>query len=268
LWDSRCRWAPACQPRSNRARSTPPAALSDTGPQIPFTASHWYSTALEEEYPAGPGYEWAGYVSSWQSYSDTGGPQNFTTTIDFGLPPGKNGKPFTGPFDYDAVVGAQQYESGADGPTTPPANTPYCPNSGAFGPDGSDFYWECFGETYPAVVAPATTPTLAAWPINNAAIFPSKEVSASRGSTKKLNFTFYYHGEALGVPFKFSATGTLHGAKISVSPATLTPSATDSPVTVKVKVPARAAKGTYKIKLTAKLASGQSRTATAELKVH
>jgi hypothetical protein len=248
-----------------------------SGKQITFTGRHWYSTGLESLYPAKAGYEWAGYVSLWEDdYSSTSGPQNFTATIDFGLPRGKNGKPFAGPFQYEAVVGGQQYDQGGGSASAKPGDsTPDCgealgppPFYGVGygtedGPDGSAYEYDCANDLSPAEGAFKIVG------IKNAAVLPGKEVSAFRGSTKKVRFTFDYTGKKLGAAFKFIATTNLHGAKTSVSPTTFNPTGTSSKtVTVKVKVPAAARSGTYKVKLTAKLANGQSRTATAELKVH
>jgi hypothetical protein len=251
-----------------------------SGKPITFTGSHWYSAGLESLGPAPAGYQWAGYVSPWEdSYDAASGPQNFTATIDFGLPPGKNGKPFAGPFNYEADVGGQQYDQGGgSAPTTPSNLTPDCgevvapamgPGYGYLygetdgSPNGSDYDYDCDNDISPGAGEFTSVK------INNAGLVPGKEVAALRGSTKNLHFTFDYTGTSLGAAFKFSATTNLHGAKTSVSPTTFNPTATSSKtVTVKVKVPAGARSGTYKVKLTAKLANGQSRTATAELKVH
>jgi hypothetical protein len=249
-----------------------------SGPQITFTASNWYSTQLEEELPAHAGYEWAGYVSPWEdNYSSTSGPQDLAATIDLGLPAGKHGKPFAGPLEYEAVVGGQQFTASTmTGGSTTPSDTnvptacntaPESPYAGkGYGedddPDGSYYSYACVDSTYPSS-------GFASVDINNAGIVAGKAVSASRGTTKSVYFTFDYVGTALGAPFKLSATTTIHGAKTSVSPAKLSPTGTTSKqVTVRVKVPGGTASGTYKVTLTAKLANGQSRTATAELKVH
>jgi hypothetical protein len=236
------------------------------GPQLTLTGSHWYSTGLEELLPARSGYKWAGYVSPWaDNYSDSSGPQNFTATVDFGLPPGKNGKPFAGPFTYEAVVGGQQYFAGSMGaPAKPSDNVPKCSEGSSTdqGLDESTYFFNCDEQSYPASGFVSLN-------IANAALLPGKETSASRKSTANTHFTFDYTGTALGNAFKFSATTTLHGTKIKLSPATFKPTGTSSKqVTVKFKVPAGARSGTYKVTLTAKLANGQTRTATDELKVH
>jgi hypothetical protein len=245
-----------------------------SGKPLTFTATNWYSGELESLFPASTPYEWAGYVSQWEdNYSATSGPQDFTATIDFGLPPGKNGKPFAGPFEYEAVVGGEQYYQGTDGaPAKPYNNIPDCGVNGPplgtgfgedSGPDESEYYYACDDDISPGVGESTSVD------INNAALLPGKEVSALRGSTKNLHFTFDYTGTALGAAFEFSATTSLHGGKTSVNPTTFNPTGTSSKtVTVKVKVPAGARSGTYKVKLTAKLANGQSRTTTAEFKVH
>ena len=243
---------------------------TDSGPQIPFTASSWYSAALERTDPAPSGYEWAGYVSSWQTYNITSGPQNFTATVDFGLPPGKGGKPYTGPFDYVAIVGGQQYNKGSSGVATPPSDTPDCENDGQDNSNGSSFTWLCLDDSYPEVISPATTPVPATFTIINAGFLPVKQLTASRGSTKTLHFTLDYQGPPLGEAFHFSATSTLHGAKVHVTPATFNPSADSSKqVTVTVNVPKTARSATYKVTVKAELpVNSQTRTGTAELKVH
>lgn len=245
---------------------------NDTGPQLVFTSSSAYTEELQRLEPAASGQEWVGYVSQYVDHNETSGDQNFTATADFGLPKSKNGAPFAGPFTYQLVVGGREYFQGsATNPMTPPTTEPIdCLESATTGYDSFEsgssapsYDWICIDDSSPSTLG--TSATLAT---RDAGIVPGKKVTTAAGKKAHLHFTFKYEGSSPGASFKLTATTHLRGAKVSVSPKSVTPSGTSStPVTVTVTVPATGKAGTYKIKLTAKLPDGESRTGTDVLAV-
>ena len=84
-----------------------------------------------------------------------------------------------------------------------------------------------------------------------------------------LPFTLRYAGSATAAAnFALTATSTLPGATLAVTPGGLAPASnSDSQALVAVGIPAGAKAGTYDVTLTAKLATGQSRSRTGKLTV-
>ena len=93
--------------------------------------------------------------------------------------------------------------------------------------------------------------------------------SGGPGSLVSLPFTLRYAGTATAAAnFGLSATSTLPGATLAVTPGGLAPASnSDSQALVAVGIPAGARAGTYDVTLTAKLANGQTRTRTGKLTV-
>ena len=93
--------------------------------------------------------------------------------------------------------------------------------------------------------------------------------SGAPGTLVSLPFTLRYAGNATAAAnFGLSATSTLPGATLAVTPGGLAPATnSDSQALVAVGIPAGAKTGTYDVTLTAKLASGQTRSRTGKLTV-
>ena len=93
--------------------------------------------------------------------------------------------------------------------------------------------------------------------------------SGAPGSLVSLPFTLRYAGTATAAAnFGLSATSTLPGANLAVTPGGLAPASnSDSQALVAVGIPAGAKAGTYDVTLTAKLANGQTRSRTGKLTV-
>ena len=244
----------------------------NTGPQLAFTSSTAYTHELQRLEPAAKGQEWVGYVSQYVDYSSSSGDQNFTATVDFGLPHSKSGAPYAGPFRYQLVVGGRQYEQENDSPTTPPTTEPIdCDTSATSlyysfpdsGNSSGEYGWICVDASSPSALGDN-----ASLATRDAGIVPGKKVTGSAGKTAEVPFKFEYAGAKPGASFKLKASTKLHGAKLSLSPTSITPTGTSSKkVTVKVRIPASARAGTYTVKLTAKLPDGESRTGTDRLVV-
>jgi hypothetical protein len=253
-------------PASFTSTSTGP---NDTGPQLTFTSSSAYSSELQRLEPAASGEQWAGYVSQWVNYSGTTD-QNFTATADFGLPQAKNGAPFAGPFNYQLVVGGRQYYQGSSTIPTPASTEGIdCEASATQGygsvdsSDSAEEDWICVDDQSPSTLgADATLPT------RDAGIVPGKTVRVRAGKKAAAHFTFEYNGTSPGASFTLSARTTARRTKATPKPKSITPAGTsNTPVTVTVPVPANAKAGTYKVKLTAKLPDGESRSGTVKVVV-
>jgi hypothetical protein len=243
---------------------------------LTLTRSTAYTDAIQTAITPNPGEEWVGYVSQYVNYNDTGTTdQILTATPDFGLPAGKNGGAFGGPFNYQLLLGALFWDPNSSAETTPPTTTTYIcgttpadAESGqsepASPPTGTPYDEEiCVFNYWPATIGRVDPIT-----INDAGILPGKRVTVSPGNGARLSFTFEYDGSAPHAAFKLSASTTVKHAGAHSVLSSITPHGTTSKKdTVTVNVPARTKRGTYKVTLTAKLPNGQSRTATAEIKV-
>jgi hypothetical protein len=226
---------------------------------------------------AKPGYgeEWVGYTSQWfKDYSDTSGTQSFTATVDFGLPKGPGGGPFDGPFQYQAVVGGALFDPGSDpgDPATPPNNEPVkcggsqTPQTATTANENTtDYYegeggWICDDNSYPEDLG-----IDAGIFVNDAAIVPGSKLTLHPGTSGKAKFTFEYLGSS-HARFKLSASTTVRGGSAHASVSKITVQG-DTTKSVSVTVHAGTRPGTYKVKLTAKLSNGQTRTGTIKIKV-
>ena len=93
--------------------------------------------------------------------------------------------------------------------------------------------------------------------------------SGGPASLVSLPFTLRYAGNATAAAnFALTATSTLPGATLAVTPGGLAPASnSESQALVAVGIPAGARAGTYDVTLTAKLATGQTRSRTGKLTV-
>jgi PASTA domain len=236
---------------------------TDSGPQLQFTQNPQYAGELQRLEPAPANEEWVGYTSQYVSYNSASGDQNFTATVDFGLPTNANGSPFAGPFTWQAVVGGREFVANG---VTPDQDAPVdCESSlttGLGGPTGAE--WICVDDAYPATLG--SDNTLAT---RDAGIVPGSPTSAVAGTVASAPFTLAYAGGALpAATFALGAVTTVPGASATPSQATLAPATNSStPVDVSVPVPATTAPGTYDVTLTGVLPDGEQRTGTAQLTV-
>lgn len=96
-------------PKGSKAPASFTATTGPTSgqPKLSFTSSKSYAGQLQSLNPAGSGKEWVGYASQYFVYSSSGGQQNFTAKVTFGLPKGVKGT-----FMYMAVVGGRAQSAG------------------------------------------------------------------------------------------------------------------------------------------------------------
>jgi hypothetical protein len=240
---------------------------------VTFTKNADYGATVETSAPAPSGFEWVGYTTPYIAYNYTGsGNQLFTATAALGIPQGKNGAPVNSIFKYQVVIGGWEWEqNGASSSVPPPAvydcgaadsgdlaGPYYIPSSGSSTPSGTPYFeGDCNVASWPN----STPPSTLSYSLRDAWVVPGKTVSAGKGKTAKLTFTFDYVGTKPGKAFTLSASSG------KVSTKSIKPSGkTSKKVTVTVHTSKHS--GTYNITLTAKYPGGQVRKGTDKVKVH
>ena len=251
--------------RVPKGTTAPRSFTATTGPgsgppELKFIPSKSYRARLQKLDPAPVGQQWVGYwTSSYFDYSDTGGKQDFTAKVPFGLPTQKSGAPFKGPFRYRAVVGGR----GSGSSTNNPQLAVDCRGILTEGGLSQHGVFVCVDSPTPTLVN-----RNAKLPTRDAGIVAGKRLTTTPGQKATAKFKFEYAGtKTSAAHFHFSARVTLKGASAKPSIKALTPP-TDSTklITVSVTVPRNAHRGKYTVELIAKL-HGQTRTGTVTLTV-
>ena len=105
--------------------------------------------------------------------------------------------------------------------------------------------------------------------VRDLGILAGAPANGSPGGLAAVPFTLRFAGSAFSLArFALTATTTLPGATLGVTPGDLTPATdSDSQALVAVGIPAGARAGTYDVTLTARLANGQTRSRTGTLTV-
>jgi hypothetical protein len=245
----------------------------DAVSSVTMTRSSAYATAIQHAITPNKGEEWVGYVSAYFNFDNTGtSDQLLTAAPAFGLPAGKSGGAFAGPFPYQLLLGALYWVQNGSSETTPATTNAFdCGTSATEAENGQSIPTApATGTAYNEEICvfnffPATIKRLDPVAVDDAGIVPGKTLSVSPGSTDQIRFTFQYQGASSAGRFKLSASttvkhGSAHSSQSSIGSTTKT-------IKVKIHVPAGTKRGTYKVKLTAKLSNGQSRTGTATIKV-
>jgi hypothetical protein len=236
-----------------------PSSFSSSGPEaLAFTDSPTYAAELQRLDPAEPGTRWVGFISAVTNYSNVGGPQSFPLTLPFRLAQGADGSPFTGKFETEIFAGGRTVTDPS------PASRPVVCGASlttVFDEDPSpsnDVYAICGDSGASGFTS-----------VRDLGVLAGASASGSAGGLAVMGFTLRYAGPASSIAnFGLTATTTLPGATLAVTPGDLTP-ASDSTAAalVAIGVPAGARAGTYDVTLTARLANGQTRTRTGRLTV-
>jgi hypothetical protein len=166
---------------------------------------HWLGSVSARS-PAAAAEQWVGYTSQYIAYDSTKGDQNFTATVDFGLPTHLDGSPCSGPFTWQAAVGGRQLLN--SGPPAPDAPVD-CENSlttGFGGPSGPE--WMCVDDQFPATLG--VDSSLAT---RDARITSGSPTTAAAGTVATVAFNLAYAGTATP-----AATFTLGAARASPAP--------------------------------------------------
>ena len=233
-----------------------PATFTSTGPEaLAFADSPSYAAELQRLAPAPAGQKWAGYLSAVTNYQSSGGPQSAPVSLVLTLGQGPDGSPFVGPLSPTIVLGGRQVT--ADSPGTRPVT--------CGGPALTSIFADSGGVAIcgdSSIDAFTTTRDLGI-------VGGSATGSGGPGSLASIPFTLRYAGTATPTAnFSLTATSTLSGATLAVTPGAIEPATnSDNQALVAVGIPAGARAGTYDVTLTAKLANGQTRSRTGRLTV-
>ena len=240
---------------------TLPAGFTSTGPEaLAFAESASYESELQRLAPAQAGRRWVGYITPTAfTYSDTSGAQTFAMQLPIKLPQGPDGSPFAGGFAETVVVGARGVS--ASFPATRPVACGVALTTVNDEDPGTNttMFTICEDALSGGALSTRDLGVLAT----------NATASGAPGTLVSLPFTLRYAGNATAAAnFGLSATSTLAGATLAVTPGGLAPASnSDSQALVAVGIPAGAKAGTYDVTLTAKLASGQTRSRTGKLTV-
>jgi hypothetical protein len=222
-----------------------------------FSSNASYTADLVRDHPAPPGFEWHGYSSTKNTLIN--GQPLTSFGIEFGLPPGPGGAPFSGPFQWLAVIGSRSIGDNADAPVDC-SSTP----DGIFPPAARSCYDSPPTDIGGAIHASAGQAPKA---VSDFRVMPGMGATAAPGQTATLSFPVLYtdHAGFNTQTFKLTgASGLPGGPAVTPSTAnlTMTPSATPTTVNETVAVPAGTPPGTYPVTLTA--ADGATNPVTRE----
>jgi hypothetical protein len=240
------------------ANASLPSSLTSSGPEaLAFTDSPSYAAELQRLDPADPGTRWVGFISAVTTYSNMTGPQSFPVTLPYALGQGADGAPFPGHLETEIIVGGRGVT-----PASPGSRPVVCGTSlkTVFDEDPSptnDVYAICEDRSI-----------FTGTPVNDLGILAGASAAGSPGGLAIMGFTVRFAGPASPAGFSLTATTTLPGATLAVTPGDLIPGDDSTNQTlVAIGVPAGARAGTYDVTLTARLANGQTRTRTGKLTV-
>jgi hypothetical protein len=212
-----------------------------------FTQSPSYTANLAADRTPPAGFHWVGYISS--SVAPTAGAALTSFILEFGLPAGSGGAPFTGPFRWRAITGVRLVNGNASDPV-------FCGQL-------SDCY-----DSPPA----GALFTHLSQAVSDFRVLPGAGATAAPGQAATVSFPVRYaDGAGFGAQtLALSASSGLPGAPRPTVPASLPiTSGTTPSVSATVTVPPGTAPGTYPVTLSAAdgAANAVVRTGTATVTV-
>jgi hypothetical protein len=242
--------------------STAPSTFNTvSGVALTFKSSPSYTQQLESNVPPPKGQHWVGYISNGYNHDEgaDGTPaEQATISLDLALPKGANGYPYQGPFKLRPVVGARS--SSDETADARPVNCGDTTFGGGGGPFGST---DCIDSP-----SESETATNISQPTRDLGIIGANAVGGG-GKSVNVPFNAKYAGAASpSASVSFSASSDLPGATLTPPAAMGFASDSSNPVNVGVRVPRRAAAGSYTVTLTARTAGGETRSGTSNLVVH
>lgn len=238
------------------AQASAPESIAATDVELPFSRSASYTAELGRLAPPGAGRQWVGYISPTFSYHALQSEQAATVVTRFMLLRGADGSPFPSPFKHRTIVGFRRNDADLD-PNRPVS----CGER--LGTTNQEDATSCM--TYPDG---NTVETDAEVPTRDLGILTGAGGSIARGGSGSVPFTVAYSGKAQSPSFALAAATTIPGGTVAPDVAAVAPAADGAtPVGVSVNVPASTAPGTYEVALTAQLANGQARRASALVSV-
>ncbi len=227
---------------------------------LTFTANQSFSASLQRFYPAPPGEQWEGYVSSAFPYDSEHGPYAFSASAAFALERGANGAPFGGPFHYIATSGVRGVNDSESLPSRPVDCEP-----GARAHEATRCIDDpAVDETTEEITAPESS-----LPTRDFGVVGGGQATTPPGGVASVPFIGQLDGLAApGLTFALGASTTLPGATVRISNLSLAPADNSSnPLSVTVEVPAGTPPGSYPVTLTAQLPNGQTRSGEGAIDV-
>jgi hypothetical protein len=257
------------QPTSfqNVATTPPSGGASCPAGSLTFNESSSYESALEAGSSSGSSQKWVGYISTGQTFVNTGC-HYVTVQPSFQLNQGFGVAPYVSPVDYRAVVGYRTYDNTVAGSEA--TRTVTCGsslftvfNDGADGNDADttpDQQGICIDHPYGGASAISTNLSQTT---RDLGVIPATNASVNVGQTANVSFTLDYEGATLpSGQFNITANTTIPGATATPSPTSWTPpsAGANTTVNVSIPVPAGTTPGTYDVFVIATLSSnGQTR---------
>jgi hypothetical protein len=238
--------------------ATPAPAPPATG-TITLRRDAGYEAQLQAALPAPAGARWVGYISDPYDFDDgaDGVPaQAAQVNVDLALPKPGDGGPFVGPLAVRPVVGARTASA------TFPADRPV---------DCSPSLFALNSETATICIdspSQAQAGTSFNFPTRDFGVVAGN-ATASPGQTATLPFGVRGAGALpAGLTATLAATTNLPGANVAPSQLTAALSnGSNTRVTVPVAIPKKAGPGVFDVRLTGRLANGQTRTGVARLTI-
>ena len=213
-----------------------PANFVTADGSVSFARSASYTNALNVAFPPAAGFRWDGYLSTDAPFDPANaGDRSTLLAPEFALPPGVNGAPFAGPFQWRAVIGMRQTGPGAANPSDAVVCNVLAGTV-------------CFDSPSSGVA------TALVKAVSDIGVLSGSAVSAGQGETATLSFPIQNRDAgALGNrTVGLSATTTVPGAVATPSVSSLSVGANaTSPAAVRVLVPPATPAGTYNVVLTA-----------------
>ncbi len=236
-----------------------PSSFTSTGPEaLAFTESPSYAAELQRLAPAAPGTRWIGFISAVTNYAFESGPQSFPVQLPYTLGRGADGSPFKGPVEGELRLGGRQVTAAFPG-----SRPVVC------GPSLTAVFDEDTSAANEVQLICTDTIATHLDPVRDLGILTGAAAGGSPGGLAGMAFEVRFAGAAsLLADFTLTATTTLPGASVAVTPEVFTPTTNGtSQARVAVGIPAAARAGAYNVTLTARLANGQSRTGVGKLTV-
>jgi hypothetical protein len=238
---------------------TMPSSFTSTGPEaLAFAESPSYAAELQRLDPAEPGTRWRGFISAVANYATGSGPQSITLEPRLTLGRGADGGPFGNQLVWEDLIGARAVHAAAPG-----SRPVVC------GPSLGTIYDEDPSMAVDVYVICGDDGGPNGGGVRDLGVLNGASGSGPPGGVEVVPFAVRYAGFAIPeADFRLTATTTLPGATVAVTPATLVPESNSASLAqVAVGIPPGARAGEYDVTLTARLANGQTRAGTGTLTV-
>ncbi len=196
-----------------------PSSFASTGPEaLAFTQSPSYAAELQRLAPAAPGTRWIGFISAVTNYAFESGPQSFPVELAYTLGRGADGTPFKGPVEGELRLGGRQVTAAFPG-----SRPVVC------GPSLTAVFDEDASASNEVHLICTDTFATHLDPVRDLGILTGAAAGGSPGGLAAMAFELRFAGAASPLAnFTLTATTTLPGAGVAVTPAGFAPTANGS----------------------------------------